>query len=126
MKYLQITDGVVRHAFAGPQVAKDWPGLIQVEDDDSRYVSFVAPMTPDKAAIAYSMRDSLLAVAALRIAPLQDAVDLGNATEETRTSLGKWKQYRIDLSGIGRQSGFPADIQWPLSPDDVSTDTQAE
>lgn len=117
MKYLQIIDGVVRHAFAGPQVAKDWPGLIEVEDDDSRYVTFVTPVEPDKAAMAYATRDSLLATATLRIGPLQDAVDAGRATDDETTRLLLWKGYRIDLNRINQQEGFPEDIVWPQPPE---------
>lgn len=118
MKYLQIIDGIVRHAFAGPQVAKDWPGLVEVDDEDSRYVTFVTPIEPDKTAMAYATRDSLLAVATVRVGPLQDAVDTGRATDEDTARLMLWKGYRVDLNRIDQQAGFPQDIQWPPSPDD--------
>ena len=61
-------------------------------------------------------RDELLAVAALRIAPLQDATDLGSATEAEAALLLSWKQYRVDLSRIEQQAGFPTVIDWPESP----------
>lgn len=120
MKYLQIIDGAVVSAFYGPQDATDWPGLIEVEDDDPRYVALMSPVEPNKKAVAYSTRDSLLAIAALRIAPLQDAVDVNRATDDEVTRLKLWKGYRIDLNRIEQQEGFPADVQWPLSPDEAS------
>ena len=45
-------------------------------------------------------RDSLLALAAIRIAPLQDAVDLDDASDEEVALLKKWKQYRVALNRI--------------------------
>lgn len=62
-------------------------------------------------------RDKLLSTAAIRVAPLQDAVDLEQATPELKILLKKWKQYRIDLNGIHNQAGFPAAIEWPVQPE---------
>ncbi len=61
-------------------------------------------------------RDELLRVAALRIAPLQDAVDLGSASEEESASLLLWKQYRVELGRIAAQAGFPEAVAWPSPP----------
>lgn len=65
---------------------------------------------------ALTERDRLLSVAAIRIAPLQDAYDLGTATDDEIKSLKEWKQYRISLNGISEISGFPNVLQWPESP----------
>lgn len=75
-------------AFSGPQDPNDWPGLIEVEEDDPRYAALMSPVEPDKAAMAYSTRDSLLAIAALRIA----------------------------LHRVEQQEGFPVSIDWPVQP----------
>lgn len=61
-------------------------------------------------------RDSLLALAAVRIAPLADAVDLGDASDEDVISLKKWKQYRVALNRINQQTGYPTEIEWPTEP----------
>lgn len=61
-------------------------------------------------------RDARLAAAALRMAPLQDAVDLGDATGAEETALTAWKQYRVKLNRIELQSGFPAAVVWPVAP----------
>lgn len=66
--------------------------------------------------IAEKTRDSLLATAAIRIAPLQDAVDLGMATSAEQAALTAWKQYRVVLNRITQQAGFPAAIEWPEMP----------
>jgi len=61
-------------------------------------------------------RDRLLVTAAIRIAPLQDAVELGDATPADQANLKKWKQYRVALNRIDQQAGFPEIIEWPSSP----------
>lgn len=45
-------------------------------------------------------RDYFLGVAALAIAPLQDAVDLDMATEEEVAALRAWKLYRIAVNRV--------------------------
>ncbi|PAW49426.1 phage tail protein [Pseudomonas moraviensis] len=55
-------------------------------------------------------------VAGLRIAPLQDAVDLDEATEEEALLLTQWKQYRVLLNRLETQPGWPEQIQWPVAP----------
>jgi hypothetical protein len=68
------------------------------------------------AQMARDKRDQLLGEAAIRIAPLQDAVDLGEATPEETAALTAWKRYRIALNRIELQASFPRDIQWPERP----------
>lgn len=50
------------------------------------------------------------------IAPLQDAVDLGEATEAEAASLTAWKRYRVELSRVPTQPGYPSEIAWPAAP----------
>lgn len=66
---------------------------------------------------ALEERDSLLAIAAIRIAPLQDAVDLEKATGDEKAALLKWKGYRVDLNRIEEQEGFPLEFDWPTQPE---------
>lgn len=63
-----------------------------------------------------AQRDVLLQQAATRIAPLQDAVDLGEATAEETAQLTAWKQYRVALNRIPTQPGYPANVTWPTAP----------
>lgn len=83
-------------------------------------VQFVAPPAPPvppiTAAQVLARRDGLLADAALRIAPLQDAVDLDEATAAEIAALQAWKQYRVALNRIDQQTGFPAAVDWPQVP----------
>lgn len=50
------------------------------------------------------------------IAPLQDAVDIDEATEADMSLLRLWKKYRVALSKVEAQAGYPAVIDWPVPP----------
>ncbi|WP_224795577.1 tail fiber assembly protein [Pseudomonas fluorescens] len=63
-----------------------------------------------------TIRDGLLGSAGIRIASLQDAVDLGDASDGDVASLTRWKQYRVALNRIEQQTGFPAKFDWPIAP----------
>ncbi|MBA5960609.1 hypothetical protein GIB64_24565 [Pseudomonas lactis] len=76
------------------------------------------PTPEELETIALSRRDSLLALAAVRIAPLADAVDLGSATADEVAALRLWKQYRVELNRIEQQVGYPTTVDWPSSPDE--------
>lgn len=56
------------------------------------------------------------AVADAAIAPLQDAVELDEATEAEAALLIDWKRYRVALSRLADQEGYPNDIDWPALP----------
>ncbi|WP_085599588.1 MULTISPECIES: tail fiber assembly protein [unclassified Pseudomonas] len=70
-----------------------------------------------KKAQALGLRDQLLLQAATRISPLQDAVDLGDATAAEEAELKKWKQYRVAVNRVDQQSGFPRAVSWPPAPE---------
>lgn len=61
-----------------------------------------------------AVKSELLAQATAAIAPLQDAVDLDEATSSEAASLKKWKQYRIAVNRINANT--PDDISWPEQP----------
>ncbi|MFI8645920.1 tail fiber assembly protein [Pseudomonas iridis] len=56
------------------------------------------------------------AIADYAIAPLQDAVDVDDATDEGLAWLKLWKKYRIALGKVVDQPGYPDVIDWPLPP----------
>jgi hypothetical protein len=60
-----------------------------------------------------AMRDAMLAQAALSIAPRQDAVDLGEATDEDASLLKQWKQYRVALNRLDLMA---TTVSWPKQP----------
>lgn len=82
---------------------------------DGVFALYVAP-APSAASILArntATRDTLLSVATGRIAPLQDAVDLGEATTAETTALTSWKQYRV---AVNRVDLIAQDAQWPAVP----------
>lgn len=50
------------------------------------------------------------------IAPLQDAIDIEEATADEAARLKLWKKYRIALNRLPEQVGYPTDIDWPALP----------
>lgn len=50
------------------------------------------------------------------IAPLQDAVDLDDATDIEADLLKRWKRYRVALNRLPDQPGYPDAIDWPAPP----------
>lgn len=56
------------------------------------------------------------AAADTAIAPLQDAVDLDEATETEAAALKQWKRYRVALNRLPDQPGYPSAIDWPAPP----------
>lgn len=59
----------------------------------------------------------LRAVADYAIVPLQDAVDVDEATPEEVVSLKAWKKYRVALSRVPEQANYPQNIDWPIAPE---------
>jgi len=58
----------------------------------------------------------LRATADSAIAPLQDAVDIDEATTEEEALLKVWKKFRIALNRLPEQPGYPSTIDWPAPP----------
>ncbi|MCT8165024.1 tail fiber assembly protein [Pseudomonas sp. HD6421] len=56
------------------------------------------------------------AIADAAIAPLQDAVDLGDSTESEAALLTEWRRYRVALNRLADQEGYPTSIDWPAPP----------
>lgn len=91
--------------------------LIVPGDDGGPTVQYPPPPTQSQlTASAIQARDELLRTAAIRIAPLQDAVDIGEATAAEEQQLLAWKKYRVALNRITEQPGFPTVIEWPETP----------
>ncbi|MGF0239534.1 tail fiber assembly protein [Rhodococcus sp. IEGM1300] len=95
--------------------------FVDINDGPEPEVVPPIPSSDMLSALAKERRDKLLAVAANRMGPLKDAVDTDRATGDEVSRLAQWKGYRIDLNRIELQAGFPLDIDWPLSPDEVPT-----
>lgn len=55
-------------------------------------------------------------VADAAIAPLQDAVDIGESTAAERNKLLEWKRYRVALNRLADNPGYPSVVSWPAQP----------
>lgn len=84
------------------------------EDGMPAWVDAPEPTPEDKVAIAEMQKQKLIDQANSKIAPLQDAVDLGIATDDESDSLLEWKKYRVQLSRVN--TSLAPDIQWPTLP----------
>lgn len=75
---------------------------------------FAAPVPPKPTfAQKQATRSALMSYATDQIAPLQDAVDLGIATQVETASLAKWKAYRVALNRLD----LTVDpVAWPAQP----------
>lgn len=132
--YALIKDGVVIATIVWDGVTEvDFgKGVQAVEIPESKGVTTgflytegvfsAAPLTDEQleqqknAAITENVRkkDSLMSVATVSVAPLQDAVDLEMATDEEIKSLNAWKKYRVLLNRIDANTA--GDIKWPAVP----------
>lgn len=114
------TDGDIKEMFH-PDVI--WVDITEVDPMPSEgwtYTlgTFAPPVpyspTPSERLQANKLdRDSLLGVATLAIAPLQDAIDLKKATTVETALLTEWKDYRIAVNRIDLTVAEPS---WPVAP----------
>ncbi|EBB7291767.1 tail fiber assembly protein [Salmonella enterica] len=69
-----------------------WDGKAWVKDE--------ATETAARLREAEGTKSRLLQMASGKIAPLQDAVDLGIATDEEKSQLAEWKKYRVLVNRV--------------------------
>ena len=79
-------------------------------------VAVPGPVVVDPLVSAQEELATRRAAADYAIAPLQDAVDIDEATEAETSALKAWKKYRVLLSRVPEQSGYPDTIDWPAPP----------
>jgi hypothetical protein len=91
-------------------------GKVRVAGTDGlpAWADIPAPSVAELKAEATAMLSALMAKANAAIAPLQDAVDIDDATEAERASLTAWKKYRIALNRLDLSAA--PDIAWPAYP----------
>lgn len=88
----------------------------EIYSDELPVLPAVVKTNEELAEESMTKRDRLLTLAALRIAPLQDAVDLNKASAGDVVKLNLWKQYRVDVNRIDEQEDFPEIVIWPDEP----------
>ncbi|MGY2285612.1 tail fiber assembly protein [Pseudomonas gingeri] len=123
MKYYidRVSNEVFAYELDGSQDAYIRPNLELLSEEELIAVRLAqaaaAAPTPEQILqAANARRDELLTVASLRIAPLQYAIDLGDATDAENADMKRWKQYCVAVNRVSEQSGFPEDIDWPAPP----------
>lgn len=135
MKYAVIKDGQVINVILWDGVDASFAevfsadgAILQELPDDSPVgpswthngTEFVAPPVPPvppmTAEQAGAERDRLMAYATAQIAPLQDAVDMDEATAAEIAALTAWKKYRLAVSRTSTSTGWPDAVQWPAVP----------
>lgn len=97
----------------------DITALPEQPDINYRYSDgvFTAPEidAENAALIASSRLAAEMDEANRTIVPLQDAVDIGIATNAEIARLAEWKRYRVELSRIDNSKA--PDITWPVRPE---------
>lgn len=86
---------------------------------DGENFSEPPPKVPDLEELARGAQvlvDSQMAYATMQIGRLQDAVDLGVATEAEIALLAAWRLFRIEIGRVPEQENYPLEIQWPQQP----------
>lgn len=73
---------------------------------------------PLAAEVAEQRKIDLLNLAAAAIVPLQDAVDLDDATDGELASLTAWKKFRVALNRLDLSTA--PEITWPEVPENVA------
>lgn len=110
-------DGVIR--LPGLESEPSKPPIMAGVIDWSQLVTEAMKQEHDAAALlaqVAAQATSLRLVADTAIAPLQDAVELEEATEAEAALLKEWKRYRVALSRVPEQAGYPATVDWPALP----------
>lgn len=74
------------------------------------------PVVTDPLKEAQDEITRLRAIADYAVAPLQDAVDVDEATDAEIALLKGWKKYRVALSRVPEQEHYPDAIEWPVVP----------
>lgn len=101
--------------------AEPWPGEFHIWRDNLWALDEQARLSSVKQQ-CLDKRDVLLRDAILRIAPLQYAEDIGDASHDEQLLLMEWKLYSVELNRIEKQGGFPDAVTWPAIPGAVVTD----
>ena len=108
--FLTLSEGVSIYEIRPetlPEDVRDHP----YSYENGEFVKFVQPAIE----VAALQKSTLLSQAAAAIAPLQDAVDVDDATDEELASLKAWKKFRVALNRLDLAAA--PDIDWPAVPE---------
>ncbi|WP_414617216.1 tail fiber assembly protein [Yersinia intermedia] len=131
--YAASTGGFYSHEINGDDIPGDaveitdgeWQELLKGQSNgkmissDSKgnpvLIDFPKPTQSEFILQANSKKATLIAEATVKIGPLQDADDLGIATNEEASELKAWKTHRVMLNRVDTSQA--PDIEWPVSPE---------
>lgn len=89
--------------------------VIQADENGKPVLVDPPELTPEQLALqAEAKRSDLMADATIAINPLQDAVDLDEATTDEIEQLKIWKSYRVALNRLDLSKA--PNIAWPQIP----------
>ncbi|MEM7982116.1 tail fiber assembly protein [Morganella morganii] len=116
MHYYRDGNGVV-WGYDDDQVSGGFvrEGLVKITEKEAD--KLIAPPPPTKEQLieqAEAKKQRLMAEATVEMAPLQDADDIGEATDEELSQLKAWKKYRVTLNRV--DTSLAPDIDWPVKP----------
>ena len=100
----ELPEGVTTKAPADKY--QKWDGDNWVDDTEAKHLAEVSNAT--------ELLTELMREANAKIAPLNDAIELGIQTEEEITKLAEWKKYRVALNRIDTSTA--PNIVWPEIP----------
>ncbi|WP_272675070.1 MULTISPECIES: tail fiber assembly protein [unclassified Providencia] len=99
MKYYKDKNNeVYAYESDGSQDAFITDDLALIAEQEALAITNPPPSKEQLIAEAEYQKQALLNEATATIAPLQDAVDLGIATDEEREQLRAWKEYRVQVN----------------------------
>ncbi|GAB1440122.1 hypothetical protein MASR2M36_29040 [Providencia sp.] len=116
MKYYRNRNNeIYAYESDGSQDAFIADDLALIAEQEALAITNPPPTKEQLIAEAEYQKQALLNEATAEIAPLQDAVDLGIATDEERAQLRAWKKYRVILNRV--DTSLAPDIDWPQKPE---------
>lgn len=107
--FLTLSEGVSVYEVADTNLPADI-GQGTYSYQNGQFIKF----EPVASEVAEQKRNDLLSNAATAITPLQDAVDIDDATEAELLQLKAWKTYRVALNRLDLTTA--PDIAWPEMP----------
>nr|WP_308282106.1 tail fiber assembly protein [Providencia rettgeri] len=113
MKYYKNKNNQV-FALEDNESPDEWINDLVTEISFTEASRLTQPSPSELISNAESDKQSRLFEATNAIAPYQDAIDLGIATDKELKQLNAWKQYRVDLNRI--DTATAPDITWPEKP----------
>jgi hypothetical protein len=116
MKYLQVVDGSVQGAFLCPQDETHWPDLIEVADDDPRYLAYIENANTDATAIERTWRDTELARMVWLRDRHRDQVEMETATTLHAEQYSELLVYLQALRDWPQSDAFPDAARRPVAP----------